>query len=218
MNISDLFKRPAMGTVKIVTPHGTYTLKDARFQNGTASLMDMNWQGVEFCEIVAPQALRSFRPNLRTWWQGELRTMAAQQGLAHGTRNVTEETWHGRGLFGVTVCRWITKVPRRYSRTDLKVCLPGVSAHLSLTPWVLRPGRVELQLPSLNLFFSLGGGRPYLLLTPFGMWNYSWGEEREWGINLLRINSRSLFLWANPQGEGEKPRFDLFWLGLRKGK
>lgn len=218
MNISDLFKRPAMGTIKIVTPHGTFTFKDARFQNGAASLMDANWQAVEFCEIVAPQARQSFRPNLRTWWQGELRTMAAQQRLAQGTRNVTEETWHGRGLFGVTVCRWITKVPRRYSQTELKTCLPGVTASLTLKPWVLRPGRVELSIPSLAMFFSLGRGRPHLFLTPFSVWNYPYDGEREWGISVLRINTRSLFMWANPQEEGAKPRFDLFWLGLRPGK
>ncbi len=209
MSLKSLLSRPPEGTIRIVTPTGTLTLKNARMQDAHAAV-GPSWTGVRMIEVLATTQDVTYRSHWRTWWRNERRMLRVQAATTRGTPRVTEEWHRGRGWFGYGVCQWTDG-----SMRELKLSLPGVRLGLTLSRPALRPGHVSLSVPKLSAFFSLPGSRPHLILAPLSVWNYAYGSWREWGVNLLGVNGRHLFLYANAEdGEGA-PRLQVLWRSWR---
>lgn len=200
-----LLDQPPVGTIKIVTPTGTLTLKEARLQDAHAAIAP-DWTGVRMVEVLAPARSVHYRSNLRTWWKNERRMLQVQADTTRGTPRVTEEWHRSWGWFGYGVCRWINGEMR-----ELRLSLPGLRLGLTLSRPSLRPGHVSLSVPKLSAFFSLPGSRPHLILDPLGVWSYPYWNGREWGVNLLGVNGRHLFLYANGEDGEEAPRLQVLW-------
>lgn len=204
----DLMNRPAAGTIRIVTPHGTFTIPEARFD----VIHRSGWPDSvpsQTVEVAGPTA--HFRPHWRHRWAHGLRNAERNERVSRPMERVTRVAYRRAGVFGL---EFMTQFNDQGEDTNwrLRLDLPFLSLSLNVSRPRFRRGDVSLGLGSLTIQHTSRFRQ--LTLSPLKVWSYPYGDRREWGVSLGRINGASLFLYANAEEGQGAPRVDVCWCHL----
>ena len=93
-----LMNRPAAGTIRIVTPHGTFTIPEARFD----VIHRSGWPDSvpsQTVEVAGPTA--HFRPHWRHRWAHGLRNAERNERVSRPMERVTRVAYRRAGVFGL---------------------------------------------------------------------------------------------------------------------
>ncbi|MCD0159707.1 hypothetical protein IHN63_00140 [Deinococcus sp. 6YEL10] len=192
-----------MSRIRIVTPSGTETVHEATYQS-------IHADGRRTVQISGGRT--TFRRNLRTWWSAAIRNAQRKQSVHHPVWNVTRTRYLRAGPVGLGLTAQFDSAGRD-TNWSAALHLPAISLTIRLSRPLLTRRAVSLHLPSFSI--QVEGVMRSLNIWTFGLWNYPYGQGREWGVNLGQFNSRSLLLYASPEAPSQRRRVNLLWFMRR---
>lgn len=214
MNLHEMFSRkPQPGTVKITDSHGTTVYQQPRTQSGHFSGPPPKWEGAEFYQLVGQRL--SYRSHFRVWFKQAWADPGRHERTAHDMPNVSKNSLKRFGPVVLHLNRYgYSKEQDVYTMFEYAAHLPLVSLRMTVKPPELRAGVLDLALPDFRLYTSTPS-RPSLslMLGLAHLWNYPWGNWREWGFSVGQISQkRFLLMVANPSEGSTEVRWSFLWL------